>query len=381
MHPSVHAPDPGKCPICGMDLVPVLKQSAQPRTADVAAIHEFHVPVERQQQIGVSFAEAKRRPLHHVIRSVGMVVPDKTRHWEFVARVDGYVQKLYVTSPGEPVEKDQPLLTIYSPDLLVAEHEFVTLLETRDRAGSAEARATAEVRIEGGRRRLEQWNITPAQIAVLEKTRKPSEELTLYSPFKGVVESVPVDQGRRVQTGDHLVDVADLSIVWVWAEFYENELPMLAPGQKITLTSRSYPGELFEGAVALVDPFVNELRRTARVRIDLPNTGAKLRPGMYLAIDLPMDMGVGLTIPVGAVMPTGSRTLVFVDKGAGNLEPRFIQIGEKYGDDYEVLDGLKEGERVVTSANFLIDAEAKVQGAIRAFAAPEAGHVHAEAKP
>jgi len=380
MHPSVKSQDAkAKCPICSMDLVPVMKKGAAGGHDHGAMtdkpggpLSEFSVPVERQQQIGVTYAPAERKPLHHTIRAVGMVVPDRTRHWEFVARVEGYVQKLHVTSPGEPIEEGQPLLTIYSPELSTAERELVNLLDTRDRAATPEGRASSERLIQAARRRLEQWNITVKQIAELEKTRKPSEFLTLNSPFKGVVEDVPVDQGRKVMIGDHLVDVADLSLVWVWAEFYEDELSMLAKGQKVRVTAKSYPSQTFEGELSLINPFLMEMKRTAKVRVDIPNPDFKLRPGMYVNIELAMDMGEGLTIPVSAVMPTGQRTLVFVDKGAGKLEPRAVQLGRKFGDIYEVLDGIKEGERVVASANFLIDAESKVQGAVKSFEAPAA---------
>ena len=376
MHPSVHLHDPkAKCPICSMDLAPVMKKGAADVAAPKAAagsLSEFSVPVERQQQIGVTYAAAEKKPLHHTIRSVGMVVADKTRHWEFVARVEGYVQKLHVTSPGEPIEKDQPLLTIYSPELSTAERELVNLLDARDRATTPEGKASTERSLSAARRRLEQWNITAKQIAELEQTRKPSEFLTLNSPFKGVVEDVPVDQGRKVMIGDHLVDVADLSVVWVWAEFYEDEFSMLAKGQKVHVTAKSYPGQTFEGELSLINPFLMEMKRTAKVRVDIPNADFKLHPGMYVNIELAMDMGEALTIPVSAVMPTGQRTLVFVDKGGGKLEPRLVQLGKKYGDLYEVLDGLKEGERVVASANFLIDAESKVQGAVKSFEEPVA---------
>ena len=376
MHPSVKSQDAkAKCPICSMDLVPVMKKGAAgshdhgavPAMPSGPMLSEFSVPVERQQQIGVTYAAAEKKPLHHTIRSVGMVVPDKTRHWEFVARVEGYVQKLHVTSPGEPIEEGQPLLTIYSPELSTAERELVNLLDARDRATTPEGRASTERSLGAARRRLEQWNITAPQIAELEKTRKPSEFLTLNSPFKGVVEDVPVDQGRKVMVGDHLVDVADLSVVWVWAEFYEDEFSMLAKGQKVRITAKAYPGQNFEGELSLINPFLTEMKRTAKVRVDIPNADFKLKPGMYVNIELAMDMGEGLTIPVSAVMPTGSRTLVFVDKGAGKLEPRLVQLGKKYGDIYEVLSGLKDGERVVASANFLIDAESKVQGAVKSF--------------
>jgi RND family efflux transporter MFP subunit len=404
MHPSVHSKDPGTCPICSMDLVPVMKGSATPATSsknapkhDHAAMlagkptggemegmpgmpgmkggaesktpqtSEFVVPVERQQQIGVTYAKVERKPLAHTIRSVGLIVPDRSRNWQFVSRVDGYVQKLNVTSPGQVVEKDAPLLSIYSPDLLTGEREFVELLRMRDEAKTKDARETPQRLIESAKRRLQLWNVTEQQIADLERTRKASETLTLLSPFRGVVQSVPVEQGKNVKVGDMLVEVADLSLVWMWAEFYENELSMLQVGQKLAITAKSYPGQNFDGTIALIDPFINETKRTAKVRIDIPNADFKLRPGMYVNAELAMDMGEALTVPLSAVMPTGSRNVVFVDKGEGKLEPRIVQLGSKYGDIYEVQSGLQGGERVVSSANFLIDAESKVQGALKDF--------------
>src|SRR5438094_1058018 len=397
MHPSVKSQTPGKCPICSMDLVPVMKRGgeeaksqAPPQTQDVksggemkdmpgmpgmktggetkgAQTSEFIVPVERQQQIGVTYAKVERKPLRHTIRAVGMVVPDKGRNWQFVSRVDGYVQKLNVTAPGEIVEKDAPLMSIYSPDLLTSEREFVELLRMRDEAKTKDARETPEKLIESARRRLHLWNVTDAQIDELQKTRKPQENVTLLSPFRGIVQSVPGDQGKGVKVGDMLVEVADLSVVWVWAEFYENELPMLKIGQKIDISAKSYPGEKFEGTISLINPFLDEAKRTAKVRIDIPNPEFKLRPGMYVNSELAMDMGEALTVPVSAIMPTGDRNIVFVDKGEGKLEPRIVRLGSKYGDIYEVQSGLQESERVIASANFLIDAESKVQGALKEF--------------
>ncbi|HET9418325.1 MAG TPA: efflux RND transporter periplasmic adaptor subunit [Chthoniobacterales bacterium] len=397
MHPSVHSKDPGKCPICSMDLVPVMKKGgAEAQTSQTQGEQmkggggetkgmpgmpgmkagemkggekpgEFVVPVERQQQIGVRYAKVERKPLRHTIRAVGLIVPDRSRNWQFVSRVDGYVQRLNVTSPGELVEKDAPLMSIYSPDLLTSEREFVELLRMRDEAKTKDARETPQRLIESAKRRLQLWNVTSEQVAELERTRKASDTLTLLSPFRGVVQSVPVEQGKSVKLGDMLVEVADLSVVWMWAEFYENELSMLQVGQKLSITAKSYPGQNFDGTLALINPFLDETKRTAKVRIDIPNPDFKLRPGMYVNAELEMDMGAALTIPVSAVMPTGMRSVVFVDKGEGKLEPRIIQLGAKYGDIYEVQSGLQENEPVVASANFLIDAESKVQGALKEF--------------
>ncbi|PYL01928.1 MAG: efflux RND transporter periplasmic adaptor subunit [Verrucomicrobia bacterium] len=399
MHPSVHAEAPGKCPICGMELVPVMKKSTSPsafesssgggmqgmagmpgmqsgkQTSGVPS-HEFVVPVERQQQIGVTYATVTRAPLHHTIRAVGTVEPDLQHHWAFVARVDGYVQELFVPSAGQIVEKDAPLLSIYSPDLLTTSRELVMLLGMRDEAKAREARVTPERLIASAESRLRQWNVTDEQIAELERTRQPTEASTLRSPFRGVVQEVAARQGVNVKVGDRLIDIADLSVVWIWAEFYESELSMLQTGQRVTVTSSAFPNDRFEGRVALINPFVDQAKRTAKVRIDIPNPDFKLRPGIYTDVELGMDMGEGLTVPASAVMPTGSREIAFVDKGGGKLEPRIIKLGEQIGDHYEVKSGLAEGERVVTSANFLIDAESKVQGALKDFTAASTEQRH-----
>ena len=397
MHPSVHAEAPGKCPICGMDLVPVMKKDSSSSPSASGSLssggmqgmagmpgmqsgsqtsgspsHEFVVPVERQQQIGVTYATVRRAPLHHTIRAVGTIDPDSQRRWAFVARVDGYVKDLFVPSAGQLVEKDAPLMSIYSPDLLTTERELVMLLRMRDQAKSKEARVTPERLIAAAESRLRQWNITDQQIAEIEQKRAPSETLTLRSPFRGVVQEVPAQQGANVKVGDRLIDIADLSVVWVSAEFYESELSMLQTGQQVTVTTSSYPNDHFEGQIAVINPFLEQAKRIARVRIDIPNPDFKLRPGMYANVELGMDMGEGLVVPASAVMPTGSREIAFVDKGGGKLQPRVVELGEQIGDHYEVKSGLAEGERVVASANFLIDAESKVQGALNDFELPTA---------
>jgi Cu(I)/Ag(I) efflux system membrane fusion protein len=388
MHPSVKSHDPNaKCPICGMDLIPVLKKGAKPEAGLTTHVHaenseifgdtnmveqptEFMVPVARRQLIGVTYATIEKRPLQSTVRAIGSVAYDKQRHWDFVSRNEGYVQKLLVSSPGDWVEKDQPLLTIYSPDVLTTQREFLDLLRMRDEATKAHSEATlksTESLIESAKRRLLQWNLTTNQIAELEQSREAKDTITLYSPFKGVVQNLQVDQGRRVSMGDHLIEVVDLSMVWVWAQFYQDELPLLKKGLPVTIASDSYPGEKFNGTIAQIDPFINEATRTVRVRIDIPNPDLKLLPDMYVNILLEDNLGEALAVPVNAVLPTGEQNVVFIDKGEGRLEPRFIELGKKYGDYYVIQKGLKAGERVVNSASFLIDAESKVQGALKSW--------------
>jgi Cu(I)/Ag(I) efflux system membrane fusion protein len=181
------------------------------------------------------------------------------------------------------------------------------------------------------------------------------------------VQDIPIDQGSKVMIGDRLAALADLSVVWVWAQFYQDELPLLKTGLPVTITSSSYPGEKYDGKISLVDPFINDASRTGRVRVDVKNPDLKLRPDMYVDAELTMNLGAGLAVPIGAVLPTGRHDIVFLDKGEGRLEPRFVELGRKYGDFYELKSGLNKDERVVTSANFLIDAEAQVQGALKSW--------------
>jgi Cu(I)/Ag(I) efflux system membrane fusion protein len=331
---------------------------------------EFAVPVERQQQIGVTFATVENRPFQYAVRAVGLVASDRERRWDYVPRVGGYIQKLFVTSPGEVVESNGPVLTIYSAELFTAQKEFVNALQMRDSArsnNSPDVVKSAEQLVAAAKDRLRQWDITEEQIAELKQSLKPQEYLSLHSPFKGIVENVGVDQGSKVMAGDRLVDIADLSVVWVWAQFYQDDLAMLKKGLPVTITVSSYPDEKFDGKISVVDPFINNATRTARVRIDVENADFTLRPGMYVDVELTRDMGSGLAVPVSAVLPTGLHNITFVDKGGGKLEPRFVELGREYGDFYEVTSGLKENERVVTSANFLIDAEAQVQGALKSW--------------
>jgi membrane fusion protein, copper/silver efflux system len=398
MHPSVHSKTPGKCPICSMDLVPVLKKVSNDNSGGMtknddtggtmksgsdsmggmqmpspsqgaAKSTEFTVPVERQQQIGVTYATVTKRPIELSIRSVGILESDTSRMYDYVARVDGYVQELKVNSPGQQVSQGQPLLTIYSPDLRSTEQELVNLLNDRDRNG----RGSNDQLIEASKMRLKLWNVSDQEIAELEKSRKPSDRLMLRSPFDGVVGEVMVRPGMSVKTGDKLTTVLDLSTLWVWAEFYENEVSLLKEGQTIDVSLPAFPNQIFKGQIAVINPVIDPAKRTARVRIDIPNAKAQLRPGMYANVEVKIDDGEGLTIPVQAALPTGERMLVFLDRGQGKLLPRYVQVGRSFttfdGQQeesyYQVVKGLKEGDRIVDSANFLIDAESQVQGALK----------------
>ena len=335
MHPFVRSQDPdGKCPVCSMQLLPVLRKDAQPDstgqdhaqtpgmnggTNSTEQPTMFTVPVGRQQLIGVTYATVEKKMLLATLRTVGTVTYDKLRHWDYVSRIEGYVQKLGVSSRGDLVEKNQPLLTIYSPDLLTTQREFLDLLRMRDEAEKAHSETallSAKNLIASAKSRLAQWNVTPEQIAELEQSREAKETLTLYSPFKGVVQDLLVDQGRRVSMGDHLVDVVDLSVVWVWAQFYQDELPLLKKDMPVTVTTDSYPDEKFTGKIALIDPFLNDVSRTVRVRMEIENPDFKLRPNMYVNIALEHSQGEGLAVPVSAVLVSMRCPLTARNSGA-----------------------------------------------------------------
>jgi len=381
MHPSVRLKDPkAKCPICSMDLVPVMKSGviahgdadthSHTPDSNPQTPNQFAVPVERQQMIGVTYATVERRSLQTELRAVGMLEPDAQKLFEYVSRVDGYVEKLHVSSPGQMVKQGEPLMTIYSPDLLATEKE---LLELSSSANSSNRF------VESAKQRLKLWNVSDEDIAELLKTRKATEFLTLRSPFAGIVRNVSAKPGMSVKPGDPLVSLVDLSTVWMWAEFYENELPLLSVGQKINLAVPNFGRGTFNGLIAAIEPFVDPMKRTVRVRIDVANPEWNLRPGMFVNAWLDVQAGEGLTVPVSAVLPTGSRNIVFLDKGEGRLEPRLVDVARKFSqsgsnsdtDYYEVRGGLTQGERVVASANFLIDAESKIQGALKTWEAPE----------
>jgi membrane fusion protein, copper/silver efflux system len=331
---------------------------------------EFTIPLDRQQLIGVTYASVERRPLTRSLRAVGVVAATTANHWDYVARVDGYVHDLKVSAPGDPVRKGQVLMDLYSPDLVATENEYIDLLKMRANGQgdhNPSAVANAGRLLAAARARLQQWNISDPQIDALEKSGYAEQYLPLDSPVDGVVEEVAVHQGRHVAVGDHLVDLVDLSRVWVWADFYEDELPLLRAGMPVTVTSASLPGLAIAGTIAVLDPFLDAAKRTGRVRIDVDNANGQLRPEAFVDVAAQLDGGTGLAVPAEAVLPTGEHNIVFVDKGGGRLEPRYVQLGGKFGAFYEVKGGLAAGDRVVSSANFLVDAESEVQGALKSW--------------
>jgi len=375
MHPSIHEKAPGKCPICGMDLVPVKPERALSDSTNIGQSQgrEFSIPVERQQRIGVVYAEVQPKRIRFDIRAVGTLEADQGQIFECVARVDGYIEGLQVTSPGERVTGGQPLMTIYSPDLRAPQQELINLLKAE--AGGSAPPASMDPLIDLARRRLQFLNVGDSEISELERTGQPTDRLLFRSPGDGVVSEAPMKVGMGVRRGDKLMTVVNLSRLWLWANFYENEIELLREGLPVTVILPAFPGRKFAGQIGAINPSIDPVRGTTLVRVDVPNQDRKLRPGMYVNVIVNIDAGAALAIPFDSVLPTGSRMLVFVDKGSGKLEPRFVQVGRQFVDSadpnqeryYQLTAGLRQGERIVSGANFLIDAEAQIQGVLKDF--------------
>lgn len=330
------------------------------------AAHTIEIPPEQQGRIGIKTATATTMPLHRTIRTVGRVEYDERKVFTVNTRFEGWIEKLYVNYTGARVDKGQPLAEIYSPELFATQQEYLNALKWRIPAqkGGVGTMLTedAEAVIEAARQRLRLWDITDAQIRKIEKTGKPIRTLAIYSPVSGYVTEKMAIQGMRIMSGEKLFDIVDLSTVWVTADIYEYELPLIRLGEMATITLSYFPGLEFQAAVDYVYPTLTSETRTARVRFSIPNPQDQLKPQMFTDVELNIPLGDRLVIPEDAVISTGTRHIVYVKKDAGAFEPREIETGVRGERMVEVTRGIKTGESVAASAAFLIDSEAKLKG-------------------
>ena len=333
------------------------------------------VSTEKQQISGVRTGTVQRQYLEKQIRTVGRLEYDEKNISSLNPKIGGWIEELYVDYTGKMVRKGQPLLAIYSPELVSAQEEFLLALKVKTALGkdsSGERTAGGDSLLESARRRLLLWDITPKQIENLEKKGEIRKSLVLFSPATGFVTEKNAFQGMAVMPGMTLYKVADLSRIWVLADIYEYELPFVQVGQKALITLAYFPGESFEGTAIYLYPSLDPKTRTVKVRFDLPNPEFRLKPEMWANVEMKIPLGQKLAVPEDAVMDSGTMQMVFVDRGQGYFEPRHIQVGFKVQGYYEVISGLTQGERVVTSANFLIDSESQLKGAAGAMG----GHQH-----
>jgi len=355
MHPSVKSDEPGTCPICSMDLIPVSQEEV-----DTGVIF---VDGERRQTIGIRTAAVTRQPVSVHVRAVGKVVYDETRLAEVSVKYKGWIGTLQADALGEPVDKGELLFTLYSPELYAAQEELFTALESQQRARATSAPGRADYLVTAARKKLRLWDISETQIERIAASGEPFQYLPIRSPVSGRVIEKNVVEGASVEPGETLYRIAGLDKVWVEAEVYEWELPLVDVGRPVEMTLSYLPGRRFSGRVAFVYPYLESESRTGRIRIELDNPGLELKPEMYVNVDFGEERGERLVVPEEAVLYAGPRRLVFLDLGEGRLRPQEVEVGVKSGDFYEVISGLEEGDVVVTSGNFLVAAESRIKSA------------------
>lgn len=367
--PGISASNPATQPVQNISSV----SAPLPTETPLAPIQ---LSAERLQSIGVKFGVVERKPVQDEIRTTGTVAIDETRLSYVQTRFSGYIQKVFADATYKYVHKGQPLFTIYSPELAAAEREY--LVAKQNAQGLSESTVPGVAAgiaslVDASTNRLKQWNLPQREIARLQSSGQVQEELEVDSPVSGFITERNALPNLTVQPDTRLYTIADFSTVWVLAQVFQNDLGRVRIEEPAALAVDSYPGRTFRGRVDFIYPDVDTTTRTARVRLVFSNPNLTLTPGMYVNVVLQVPLGHQLVIPVSGVLQSGTRQIVFVDRGAGYLEPRDVQLGLQAGHHYIVLKGLKAGERIVTSANFLIDSESQLQAAIGSFTPPPPG--------
>jgi membrane fusion protein, copper/silver efflux system len=338
------------------------QEESEPQTVEISP--------EKQQLIGVKTATVEVKPLRKVIRTVGRIEYDETRLKTVNTKYEGWIEKLYADYTGRYVSKGDPLFEVYSPELLATQQEFINALKSNESLKIQNTKTDfgkllstdSRTIIEAARQRLRLWDISEEQINKIEHTGKPVRTMTVYSPVNGYIAEKMALQGMRVMPGEKLYDIADLSRVWVLSDIYEYELPLIKTGQSAKISLSYFPGREFISRVEYIYPTISPETRTAKVRFVLPNPGGKLKPKMFTDVEIKIGLGKKLAVPEAAIIDTGKRKIVYVDKGEGYFEPREIMTGAG-GEGYiEVTMGLKAGDKVASSATFLIDSEAQLKG-------------------
>ncbi|MCX6583401.1 MAG: efflux RND transporter periplasmic adaptor subunit [Candidatus Aminicenantes bacterium] len=420
MHPTYTSDKQGSCPICGMNLVPI-PESAKPTAKKIIRYRSTMNPQEISDKpgkdsmgmdmipfemagetgtgpaglaavtinpadstrLGLNYGVVEMKRFIKEIRTSARIAADETRQVRVTSRIEGWVEKLYVNVTGQLVKKGTPLLSIYSPELVAAQQELLTAVTmVREFKGSDFenlARQGQNV-LDAARQRLKLWEITDKQIEQIEKNGQVQKSLTLFAPASGFVSEKTVLPGQKIMAGESLMVITDLSHVWAMADIYEADLPYVKIGTSLDITLPNQPGNAFSGEIIFLEPGLDGMTRTLKARIDIVNDDFKLKPEMYADARLKIDLGEKLTVPESAVMRSGDRDYVFAVGKEGQLQPVEIKIGARSGDFFEMISGLYEGDKVVTSANFLIDSESSLKAALEAVTTqptqPEGGHAH-----
>jgi RND family efflux transporter MFP subunit len=373
MHPAYKSDKPGIAPDCGMKLVPVYEggEAGPAAPVDEAAslpMGTFKVSPEKQQLIGVSYGQVESGAGVRTFRAVGKVAFDETRMARVHARVEGWIDQVLVDFTGQLVTKGQRLLTLYSPEMLATQQEYLLALKSKDMLKNStlgDAVQQSNSLIAASRKRLELWDLSDAQIEEVARTGKPVTNITLNAPISGYVIARNAFPKQRITPETELYNIVDLSRIWIMADVFENEAPMIRLNQQASVSLANSRGKSFRAKVNYIQPQVDPLTRTLKVRLEAENPEMLLKPDMYADVEFRVAMPRRITVPSEAVLNSGERKTVFVDRGNGYIEPRDVEIGERIGDRLEIIKGLKPGERIVISGNFLIDSESQLKAAER----------------
>ncbi len=349
---------------------------APPAASTEAPLVPVQISPQRLQSIGVKTGKVERKLVADEIRTTGSVVVDERRLAYVQVRFSGYIRKVFADATYQYVRKGQPLFTIYSPDLVATEREYLVAKQNQQQVAQSTVQGvafSAASLLDATAERLKQWGVPQKEIARLESTGQVQQELEVDSPVSGYITERNALPSVAVQPEMRLYTIADLSTVWVQAQVFQNDLERIKVGAPATLIVNTYPDRTFAGRVDFIYPQVDMDTRTAKVRVVFSNPGLQLKPGMFVNVSLKVSMGSQIVIPATGVLQSGTRAIAFVERSDGYIEPREVQLGSRVGDDFVVLKGLKTGEQIVTSANFLIDSESQLQAALGSFVPPPPG--------
>jgi len=390
MHPTYVRDKPGDCGICGMKLVPIKEDkpvaiggheghgAAAKEAPGVPGRISISLSADKRQMIGLALSKVEKRELTNTVRTTAVVMHDESRYARIAPRFGGWVRKLHVNFTGAPVEEGQALFTVYSPELFSTENEYLLAwrgLQQLKAEAPVVQRSMATNLLGSARRRLELWEIGDEEIRALEQRGTPSDEMPFRSPIAGHVVAKTAVEGKSFVAGESLFEVADLSHLWLDAWVFESDLPLMKPGLQATVTFPYLGNKTFHAPLTFLYPHIDPQTRRGRVRLELDNPEHLLRPDMWASVGIQVPLGEKLLIPASAVIDTGQRFVAFVDGEDGHLQPRELTVGFKTDDYYEVLEGVKEGEKVVTRALFLVDSESQLKAAIAGMG-EAGGHQH-----
>lgn len=363
----------------GMDYVPVYEGGEESSGAASSSPGQVKISVEKVQKLGVKTEQAAMRVLDKTVRAVGRVEANERHIYNISPKFEGWIEKLYVNTTGEPVKKGQALFDVYSPDLVSAQREYeiaaqgVTSLKDAD----GDTKQSMQRLTESSLLRLKNWDISEQQLQALSKSETTRRNLTFHSPVNGIVLEKKALQGMRFMPGEMLYQIADLSQVWVVADVFEQDIAQVVTGAKAHIKINAYPDRVFEGVITYVYPTLNPATRTVSVRMEIANTEGLLKPAMFAQVEIPVSgKGKVLTVPTSAVIDSGTRQVLLVQLSEGRFEPREVSLGSRSDNYVEVLKGIAEGEQIVVAANFLIDAESNLKAAIGGL-----GHAHGSSAP